>query len=145
MNTLGSHIMSDPNETATAGAGTAPLRVRTFLKGVVWYDNRSVSIDCTVRDLSDTGARLVFATQVTVPETFELNIPQRHRTLNVRVRRREGLELGVSFEDQRSGDIRRANDAELAERVARLEDELASTRRLVKRLRDKVLPNESDG
>lgn len=137
--------MSDPDDKATIDAGTAPLRVRTFLKGVVWYDNRHVSIDCTVRDLSDTGARLVFATQVTVPEMFELNIPQRQRTLNARVRRRDGLELGVSFEDQRSGDIRRTNDAELAERVAKLEDELASMRRLVRKLKDKVLPNENDG
>jgi PilZ domain-containing protein len=120
------------------------LRVRTFLKGVVYYENRSVSIDCTIRDLSDTGARIVFSTLVTVPDTIELHIPQRQRTLPARVVRRGQYEIGVSFDDQRSGEPRRTNDGELAERVARLENEMAAMNRLVKQLRAKVLPNDGD-
>lgn len=128
---------------AAAPAEPAP-RVRTFLKGVVLYDNRRVSIDCTIRDLSHSGARLVFATMVAIPDQFELQIPQKGQVMQARVRRREGLEIGVSFEDQRSGVPRRVADGELAERVEKLEAELASMKRLVQRLKDKVLPSDAD-
>jgi hypothetical protein len=36
------------------------VRQRTFLKAMVYYDNRRASIECIVRDLSDSGARLAF-------------------------------------------------------------------------------------
>lgn len=117
-------------------------RARTFLKGVVYFNNRSTSIDCTIRDLSDTGAKIEFASLVTVPDLIELHIPQKQRTYPARVMRRETYEIGISFEDQRSGEPRRAVDNELAERVAKLEVELVSVNRLLKRLKAKVFPSE---
>lgn len=122
----------------------AALRVRTFLKGIVYFDNRRASIDCTVRDLSDTGARIAFATLVTVPDDIELHIPQKQKTLPARVRRRDQLEIGVSFADQRSSEPRRAIDGDLAERVTKIENELVAMRRLLKTLKAKALPDESD-
>jgi len=118
-------------------------RIRTFLKGVVYYDNRRVSIDCTIRDISDTGARVVFTGPVTVPDQVELYIPQKQRTFLVRVERHEPAEIGVSFRDQRSGVQRRDSDTEIAARVTALEQEVAALRRIVKKLRDKVLPTDT--
>jgi hypothetical protein len=125
---------------------TAPIaqRTRTFLKGVVLYDNRRVSIECTIRDLSDTGARVTFASLVTIPDRIELFIPQKNRTYAADVRRRDDREIGVSFRDQRSGEQRRDADAALVDRVEALEHEVTQLRRLVKQLRDKVLPLEAD-
>ena len=40
------------------------LRTRTFLKAIVYYDNRRASIECTIRDLSDTGARCLPGTDI---------------------------------------------------------------------------------
>lgn len=117
-------------------------RSRTFLKGVVYYNNRGVSIDCTIRDLSDTGAKIEFSSLVTVPDLIELYIPQKQRTYPARVMRRESYEIGVSFEDQRSSEPRRGIDSELTERVAKLEIELVSVNRLLKQLKAKVFPNE---
>src|SRR5665647_697097 len=87
----------DPNSTPQLA-----VRQRTFLKGIVYFDNRNISIECTVRDLSDTGARIVFSTVVSVPDIIELYIPQRQMTLPATVRRRDQFEIGVSFEEQRS-------------------------------------------
>ena len=129
---------------AAPGSQQPALRARTFLKGIVYYDNRHVSIECTIRDLSDTGARLVFSTQVTVPDAVELHIPQKHVTLPARVRRRELYEIGVSFEDQRSSEPRRTTDGDLAERVTKIESEIAAMSRLLKQLKSKVLPNDGD-
>jgi hypothetical protein len=117
-------------------------RARTFLKGVVYFNNRGTSIDCTIRDLSDTGAKIEFSSLVTVPDLIELHIPQKQRTYAARVMRREVYEIGVSFEDQRSGESRRGTDNELAERVSKLEIELVSVNRLLKQLKAKVFPND---
>ena len=56
--------------------------------------------------------------------------------------RREPYEIGVSFEDQRSNEPRRGIDNELAERVAKLEIELVTVNRLLKKIKAKVFPNE---
>jgi hypothetical protein len=134
------------NEPATANTLRPAQRIRTFLKGVVYYDNRRVSIDCTIRDISDTGARIAFTSPVTVPDHIELFIPQKQRTIPALVQRRDHAEIGVSFRDQRAGTPRRDSDAEITARVAALEQEVAQLRRIVKKLRDKLLPTEtSDG
>ena len=120
------------------------MRARTFLKGVVYYDNRRVSIECTIRDLSDTGARIAFPALVAVPDDIELDIPQKQTTLLARVRRRNQNEIGVSFEDRRAEEPRRAIDGEMAERVAKIENELVAMKRLLKKLEAKVLPNDNE-
>ncbi len=132
-----------PDDTHPAGPRAAS-RIRTFLKGVIYYDNRHVSIECTIRDLSDTGARLAFTSSVTVPDKIELHIPQRQRTLIANVQRREPYEIGVAFEDQRSGEPRRISDTEMAERVIVLEAEVAALKRIVKKLKAEVMPHDSE-
>jgi hypothetical protein len=61
------------------------VRQRTFLKGTVYYDNRRASIECTIRDLSDSGARVTFEHPVTVPDHIELFIAHKQQTLRARV------------------------------------------------------------
>jgi len=124
--------------------GVPAPRLRTFLKGVVYYDNRHVSIECTVRDLSDTGARITFPAPVTVPDAIELFIPQKQRAFLAQVERREPCEIGVSFRDQRSGAQRREIDAAITDRVSALEHEVAALKRMVKMLREKVLPGDAE-
>lgn len=119
-------------------------RARTFLKGIVYYDHRRTSIECTIRDLSDTGARVVFPTMVVVPDDIELHIPQKQITLPAQVRRRDEYEIGVSFEDQRSDEPRRIIDRELTERVTKIENELVSMKRMLRKLMSKVLPHDND-
>ena len=55
------------------------IRQRTFLKGMVYYDNRRASIECVIRDLSDSGARLAFDHPATVPDNIELFIPHKQK------------------------------------------------------------------
>jgi hypothetical protein len=119
-----------------------PLRIRTFLKGIVYYDNRRASIECTIRDLSDTGARVAFTTLVSLPDNIELYIPQKQMTLPAQVRRREGNEIGVSFQNPRSDEPHRAIDGDLAERVTKMENEVAAMKRLLKKLPAKVLQTD---
>jgi hypothetical protein len=122
----------------------AAPRTRTFLKGVVYYDNRKISIDCTIRDLSDTGARLAFKTMVEVPDDIELYIPQRQKHFLAVVLRREPYEIGVSFVDQQSNRPLDATDKVTSERIAKIENDLVAVKRLLKRLEAKVFSSETD-
>ncbi len=119
-------------------------RQRTFLKGTLYYDNRRASIECVIRDVSDSGARLTFDHPATVPDSVELFIPSKQQTLRARVRRRGPNEIGVAFEVARSLESRRASDAELQERVETLEAEVVALKRLVAKLKAKVLPLDVD-
>ena len=36
-------------------------RQKSFLRGCIQFNHRRTTIDCLVRDISDTGARLIFS------------------------------------------------------------------------------------
>jgi hypothetical protein len=114
-------------------------RKKSFLKGTVYFNHRHSSIECTIRDLSDYGARLEFPAPVTLPDPVELEIPTREQTLQARVRWRKNNEVGVSFEEQDSeGTAELAGDGEISNRVAALEREMTKLHRLVMDLRNEI-------
>jgi hypothetical protein len=102
-------------------------RKKSFLKGTVYFNNRHSSLDCLIRDYSDTGARLEFAGPTSLPETIELHIPARDETLRCHVRRVQGNEVGVSFENELAE--RAAASGDLGKRVETLEQELTKLQR----------------
>jgi hypothetical protein len=120
------------------------IRQRTFLKGTLYYDNRRASIECVIRDISDSGARLTFEHPTTVPDNVELFIAHKQKTLRARVQRRGPNEIGVAFEVDRSLEPRRASDAELQRRVEMMEAEITALKRVVAKLKAKVLPHDLD-
>ena len=72
---------------------------RTTLKGgMIVFNNGRSSIDCTVRNLSGRGAKLMVASAIGIPDSFDLVLPT---TLKqpCRVAWRKAKEIGVSFVD----------------------------------------------
>ena len=109
-------------------------RQRTLLQGKLFFNNRLNVVDCTIRDSSDRGARLVFSEAIAIPDELELHIPQKNQTLKVRVAWRRGQEAGVAFQTTPQA-APTLDPHEIAERFARLEAEIAALKRLVKKLR----------
>ncbi len=72
-------------------------RNRTFLDGRIIFNNRSSVITCTVRDISDTGARICFGHVILIPEQFEIEIPKKGLSVSARVIWSRGREHGVKF------------------------------------------------
>ena len=72
-------------------------RQRVFLKGRIIFNHGASSMDCLVRDLSASGARLALSETTTLPEVFDLYIPQKDRTYRsvLRWRREDGV--GITF------------------------------------------------
>lgn len=109
-------------------------RNRTFLQGRVFYNNRRQSADCIIRELTDDGARLSFTDPVGLPHVFELHIPHRDQTLRVETVWNHGIEVGVRF-DKQIGHADTAQDPSgdhtLAERIEKLEKEVAALKRRI--------------
>jgi len=119
------------------------VRQRTFLKGTLYYDNRQASIDCVIRDLSDSGARLMFEHAAIVPDNVELFIPQKQQTLQACVRRRGLKEIGIEFAAARATEAT-GSDGDLQQRVEMLETEITALKRMVTKLKAKELLQDAD-
>jgi hypothetical protein len=70
---------------------------RTTLKGgkIVFNAGRS-TIDCTVRNLSRDGAKLMVTSVVGIPDSFDLMLPNTHRQ-PCKVVWRKAKEIGIEF------------------------------------------------
>ncbi len=111
-------------------------RTKSFLRGVVYVSRKRGALSCLIRDLSDKGARIIFSDQVTLPDVFELYIPQRDRNIRARVQWRRNDEIGIAFIAGEARDPSAQPSAdETAQRVAMLEAEITSLRTLLKRLK----------
>lgn len=55
------------------------------------------AIDCTIRDLSETGAKLQFETLTELPAEFRLMIVSTEQTIPVELAWQRGLNAGVRF------------------------------------------------
>lgn len=72
-------------------------RRRQLKSGMIFYNLRSFTLPCTVRDISETGARLRVDGTLEAPDTFELNIDLDGLWAECEVAWRRGSEIGVHF------------------------------------------------
>ncbi|GEP05429.1 PilZ domain-containing protein [Methylobacterium oxalidis] len=118
-------------------------RQRVFLKGRIIFNNGASSLDCLVRDLSSSGARLALSETTTLPDSFDLFIPQKDRTFRAQLRWRRPDGIGITFVDEQArpepaapqapaaAEGADASIAVLLRRVSELEAENATLRRLL--------------
>jgi hypothetical protein len=113
-------------------------RQKSFLRGLVYFNNRRSVLDCLIRDISPYGARLVFSDAVTTPDQLDLYIPQKEQTLRTNVVWRHGQEIGVAFAQGAQVDNTPAESGDLGERVQRLEAEVAALKRMLRQIKSEV-------
>nr|WP_147048309.1 PilZ domain-containing protein [Methylobacterium gnaphalii] len=75
------------------------VRMRTFLRGRIVYNGGASSMDCLIRDLSPTGARLELSETSPLPEVFDLYIQNKDQTFRSTMRWRRDNGVGVTFDD----------------------------------------------
>ncbi len=119
-------------------------RHKSFLRGKIYFNKRLSTVDCLVRDISATGARLIFSQAVTTPDTIELYIPQKDETLRADVQWRNGTEVGVSFPAAEGALEPGVEGGDLTARVERLEAEIVALKRMLKRLKGDIGRPETD-
>jgi hypothetical protein len=133
--------------TTTMNERRDSLRHRSFLKGRLYYNNKLSSVDCLVRDISDGGARLKFFGVVTVPDFIELHLPNKDETYRAKVQWRAGDEVGVAFllSEEAPSLAPTAAAPDLADRLARLEKQVASQERKIQELLSTLRLQQSTG
>lgn len=106
-------------------------RIRSFLRGEIIHSNGASRTECTVRDISETGARVQVPKSVTLPEFFELIIPQKGRHERAKIIWIKDGEIGVTFANnqgiataQTSRPSDNHNQVDLAHRIHILESEV---------------------
>lgn len=73
-------------------------RSRVLRGGVISFRHLGTTIDCTVRNLSKTGACLIVASPVGIPNEFELVLDRDKVPRTCRVAWRAADRIGVEFE-----------------------------------------------
>lgn len=107
-------------------------RMKSFLRGLIYFDGRPSGLSCIIRDLNEQGAHVILAEAVALPEIVDLYIALKEQTLRARVSWRRGDEIGLSF-SVKPADVPDA--AALMQRVAQLEAENHKLRRMIRRLK----------
>lgn len=74
-------------------------RQRVLKSGRIAYGGGSIVIDCTIRNLSSTGARLQVPTSVAIPDHFEFAEAATGKARQATVMWRKGDLIGIRFED----------------------------------------------
>ena len=110
------------------------IRQKSLLRGFGYFGGRSAAINCIVRDLSDTGARLTFSVSPPADDDIEFHIPSKGWALHAKTIWRNADEIGVSFVSSSVRERAELHDSSLTERIARLEFELAKVKQLLRRL-----------
>jgi hypothetical protein len=100
-------------------------RARSFLRGVIVHSNGASNTECTIRDISEAGARIQVPRSVTLPEYFDLSIPQKGRHERAKIIWIKDGEIGVIFsEETANSSIGSHIRSEMEHRIHMLEGEL---------------------
>lgn len=99
MSTKTVHSATNTAETVCAASEVprSQQRRRILKAGTICFNGRHSTLACTVRDLSETGARLRIAGSINAPDTFELFIELDGIWVDCNVIWRRGTEIGVHF------------------------------------------------
>lgn len=73
------------------------LRQRVFKGAVVLLSDGQVAFDCTIRNLSDHGAKIEVEQPADIPDEFDLALPSMHRIAPAKAAWRKGREIGVEL------------------------------------------------
>jgi uncharacterized protein YceH (UPF0502 family) len=118
----------------------ASPRLRSLLKGKLIYNNRLSTLDCVVRDISATGARLALAQHNVLPDQFELYVPLKERTYTVQVRWRAEEDIGVMFLEKQETAATASPSDDLLARIEHLEAEVTALHDILAKLMSRIQP-----
>jgi hypothetical protein len=72
-------------------------RFRTLKEGRIIDPQGRTTLDCTIRDISLTGARVQLVSAINIPEDFELLIVREDMIIPARRRWQRGTSVGLEF------------------------------------------------
>lgn len=86
-----------PSNASSEANKRQSARKKSFLRGKIAYGNGAHSFDCTIRDLSNTGARIDLPLEQIVPKHFVLIDMRNGNAYEAEVKWRTRSQIGMSF------------------------------------------------
>jgi len=117
----------------------ALVRHKTFFKGRIYFNNRLSSMDCIVRDATANGGRLEVSDSVTLPNAFEIYLPNKDEYFHAKVEWRKGGSLGISWMPEqfpKQKYDRSSTEHGIADRLAKLEHQVAQLQKRLDALQE---------
>ena len=106
------------------------VRDKVFLGGVAEINDRGSTMDCVVRNFSETGACVEFDTSARLPEKMQLTIAHKGRSFLARLIWRHANRVGLAFRAM----VTDAPDSDLDARLRRSERKKRQLQRRIKEL-----------
>jgi hypothetical protein len=107
------------------------VRSRSYLTGKIVYNHGACTLECVVRNMSATGAKLQVSEAVTVPAEFDLVLSHNDQR-RASLRWRSGDEVGVEFVSAGAAAGRPGRTIDdMQRRIEDLEEENARLRALI--------------
>lgn len=112
------------------------VRVRSLLGAMIIHSDGAMKIECKVRDISTSGARLSLSPHILLPQRFDLFISQRRETHVCRLAWFRDGQCGVEFQVEDAKPSPAVTPGlDLMARLMQLEAENSTLRSEVDRLR----------
>lgn len=89
--------VAPPNASSRDADKRQSARKKSILRGKIAYDNGARSFDCTIRDISDTGARIDLPLDHIVPKNFVLIDMRNGNAFEAEVKWRTRSQIGMTF------------------------------------------------
>jgi len=134
--------------TSAVSAREAPLPRKTLLPGVIYFDERKRTIQCTIRELSAEGAMLSCeSAHAFIPKFVELYISNWGKVYPAAIKERHANELFVTFiqDAPAPGTSSSDCDTSLLQRVQLLEAEMNKLRQMLNDLKVKQVREHNHG
>jgi hypothetical protein len=93
--------MADDDQQPVAENKRATQRMRVLKGAKIVALNQWTLLDCTVRDISATGARIVCKDQMAVQKEFRFLVVADNTICNAKVAWRRGDEIGITFTSEK--------------------------------------------
>lgn len=100
-------------------------RDRTFLGGQVIYNDRCSTMDCLVRNMSQSGAMLVFDDVALIPSEFDVTIRHKGESRRARIVWRDEKKAGIAFSPSERSTVVSFETARKIQKLERDRDVLA--------------------
>lgn len=113
-------------------------RIRSFLRAQIIFNNRMSTIDCTIKNISATGAKVALSDSLAVPTEFEIDIPQKGRSYRARLVWREKEAIGVEFLNAKTPDNAVGGSSTQDQRIHALQQQNAELKAKIQKLRKRL-------
>jgi hypothetical protein len=112
------------------------LRSRTLLGGVIAFNESRSTLECSVRNLSEQGARIEFTSSALLPDRFDMTVGRKQTTFRASTVWRTQAAAGVRLIDARASGV---VPLDWARRVKALEAQNQTLRQRVTQLSEGTL------